>query len=133
MAGFTSGDGGFYITIYTDKNNTNRIRAKFTIVQNIKDVHLINSFKSYFSCGNISLNNDLVVYNVSDVKDLITHIVPFFKKYSVQGVKSLDFNDWVLALNLISSGQHLKPEGIEMIRKIKDGMNSKRMTQEVFC
>jgi len=44
----------------------------------------------------------------------------------LQGTKALDFADFKRAAELIENKAHLTPEGLEEIRKIKMGMNSKR-------
>ena len=59
-------------------------------------------------------------------KDNYEKIIPFFNKYPIIGVKSKDFEDWCLVANLMLDGKHLTSEGIEEIRKIKTGMNTKR-------
>ena len=51
-----------------------------------------------------------------------------FKKYPIPGVKALDFKDFCRAAELMKEKKHLTPEGLEQIKKIKAGMNSKRIT-----
>lgn len=54
-------------------------------------------------------------------------IIPFFQKYPILGVKSLDFEDWCRVAKLINNKVHLTKEGFKTIRKIKAGMNKGRI------
>jgi hypothetical protein len=53
-------------------------------------------------------------------------IIPFFKKYSITGIKSKDFTDFCIIVELMKNKKHLSFEGLEEIRKIKIGTNSGR-------
>jgi hypothetical protein len=51
VAGFVSGDGGFGIRL-------GKKRVIFTyITQHTRDLELMESFKTFFNCGNISEKN----------------------------------------------------------------------------
>jgi hypothetical protein len=67
-----------------------------------------------------------VDFIVTKFEDLTDKVIPFFKKYSVTGVKSKDFLDFCSAAELIKNKAHLTKEGIEEIRKIKSRMNKSR-------
>jgi len=54
--------------------------------------------------------------------DLTNKIIPLFE----QGVKYLDFIDFCAVAKLMNEGKHLTIEGFNLIRKIKDKMNTKR-------
>jgi hypothetical protein len=44
----------------------------------------------------------------------------------VLGIKENDFSDWCKVAKLMNDGSHLTNEGLNLIRTIKDGMNSCR-------
>jgi len=46
-------------------------------------------------------------------------IIPFFKKYSIKGVKILDFADFCEVAEIKKAGGHLTPEGLKKSRKSK--------------
>lgn len=54
-------------------------------------------------------------------------IIPFFQNYPLQGVKLLDYNDFIKIANLMKNKSHSTPEGLEQIRQIKSGMNRGRI------
>jgi len=53
----------------------------------------MRSFVEYFGCGNYNLkkDQDKGEYLVGKFSDLSLKIIPFFNKYRILGVKSLDF------------------------------------------
>lgn len=55
--------------------------------------------------------------------DIINVIIPFFEKYPIQGMKSLDFSDFKKISKIIKTKDHLSLEGYNKILKIKSGMN----------
>jgi hypothetical protein len=50
----------------------------------------------------------------------------FLDKYPLVGVKVKDFEDFKRVAELMNSKGHLTKEGLEAIRKIKQGMNTSR-------
>jgi hypothetical protein len=79
------------------------------------------------NCGAIySHSESSVVFKVGKFVDIFNKIIPFFKTYSIQGVKQLDYQDFCEIATLIGEGVHLTPKGIAKIKLIKDRMNTKR-------
>ena len=58
--------------------------------------------------------------------DIVNIIIPFFEKYEIVGVKSLDFFDFKKAADIIKNKEHLSSEGFNEILKFKKGMNRNR-------
>jgi hypothetical protein len=65
-------------------------------------------------------------YQVSKFADLTDRIIPFFNKYLILGQKSKDFEDFSKVADLMETKVHLTTEGVNVIRKIKDNMNTGR-------
>lgn len=53
-------------------------------------------------------------------------IIPFFKKYTILGTKSKDFEDFCIVVEMMKVKKHLTSKGIELIRNVKMGMNTGR-------
>jgi hypothetical protein len=53
-------------------------------------------------------------------------IIPFFDNNPLLGVKLLDYLDWCRIAKLMSEGSHSTSEGLNLIIKIKSGMNTGR-------
>lgn len=105
-----------------------RVDLVFTIVQHSRDEELLKALIMIFNCGKYASRKSKLAgdFRVEKFSDIQLKIVPFFDQYFIQGVKSLDFVDFKRASNIMKSGGHLTLEGLEQIRKIKEGMNSRR-------
>jgi translation elongation factor EF-Ts len=66
------------------------------------------------------------VFKVSKLVDLTQKIIPLFEKNPIRGVKQLDFLDFCEVAKLMNEGKHLTTEGLDLIRAIKNKMNTKR-------
>ena len=77
-------------------------------------------------CGKIYLYKEKVNFRVTKYSDLSGKIIPFFQKYSVLGVKALDFKDFCIAAEMMKNKKHLTQGGLDVIHKIKTGMNRGR-------
>jgi hypothetical protein len=90
----------------------------------------MKSLVSYLSCGNYYpfSNKHAGEFVVTRFLDINSKIIPFFKNYQIKGEKSKDFADFCKLAHLINNKDHLTPEGLEHIRKIKAGMNRGRIS-----
>jgi len=104
------------------------VQLVFLITQHSRDAQLMNSLVSYFGCGRYVLrkNKDFGEYVITKFSDLTEKVIPFFDKYKIIGVKALDFADFCKVHELVKNKAHLTPEGLELIEKIKSGMNKGR-------
>jgi len=64
----------------------------------------------------------LLFEKITKFVDLTNKIIALFE----QGVKYLDFIDFCVVAKLMNEGKHLTIEGFNLIRKIKNKMNTKR-------
>ena len=128
IAGFTSGEGYFYVKIY--KSNTNKLGEAITLVfdisQHYRDESLMRSFIEYFDCGAVYPSRNAIYFRVINFKDIVNKIIPFFKEHKIQGVKLKDFQDFCKVAELMKEGKHLTAEGLDQIREIKAGMKRGR-------
>ena len=68
----------------------------------------------------------IVDFKITKIEDITDKLIPFFDKYKIVGVKSLDYQGFKEVSLLMKSGAHLTREGLEKIRLIKAGMNRGR-------
>lgn len=86
----------------------------------------MKSLVEYLDCGGYKerLNGvagDVTVTRLSDINE---KIIPFFKKYPLQGVKSHEFAKFSKAAEIMNvKGRHLTEVGFAEIQQIKAGMN----------
>ena len=137
IAGFSSGEGCLLANISTAKaTNTNKIgqtiQLIFKISQHRRDKKLLELIAKYMNCGAVySHSENAFVFKVGKFVDINNKIIPFFKAYSIQGVKQLDYQDFCEIATLIGEGKHLSPIGTAKIQLIKDRMNTKRKEPKI--
>lgn len=124
VAGFTTGDGSFYLTIRAQKlNKIPRTDIGFSITQHSRVLRtlLLEKFITFFNCGRIKKDsrNSVHYFVVTNIKDITNKIIPFFNKYNIKGVKSLNFADWGEGAEIIKTKTHLSKVGVEHIRTIQ--------------
>jgi LAGLIDADG endonuclease len=134
VAGFTSGDGSF--NIKTTKSRLGKVQLRYAINLHIreKDV-IVGLFKYLYKYKNLKEENTKYIYytetsvaiQIVKFSDIINIIIPFFDKYSLQGQKRLDYNDFKKVSEILSRKEHLNKEGYNEILRIKKGMNLKRV------
>ena len=130
IAGFVDGEGCFYVKLSKYKQD-NKVRVIFSVSQDIRDINLLKNLAVYFNSGIIETvktrpsQSSYVVYKFSDITE---KIIPFFNKYSLKGVKALDFNDFKKIANLVENSSQTGNMSciIHDILQIKTNMNRNR-------
>jgi hypothetical protein len=86
----------------------------------------MKSLITFLGCGRIEqvLSRSTVHFLVTKYQDINDKIIPFFDKYSVEGMKILDYNDFKKVAVLMSKKVHLTKQGLSDIELIKSTMNS---------
>lgn len=140
VAGFTSGDGSFHLKIRRAETNIGyRVSLIYSFHLHIRDLEVLkglcNYFNNYFNKNIIS--NEKKVYisekdnsvhlQIGNFTDISEKIIPFFDKYPIQGIKSLDFEDFKKVCLIVKSKKHLTPDGIKTILEIKSNMTKNRI------
>jgi len=128
LAGFTTAEGCFFVDIKKSLSHKSGVQISllFQIVQHSRDTLLFNLIQKYLGYGKIYTEKNIVKFIVTRFLDLDLKIIPLFEKYPIQGVKSLDYVDFCKVAALMKENCHKTKEGLEQIRDIKSGMNTKR-------
>ena len=129
ISGFVSGEGNFDAGIRKSTNIIgSRVYLRFRLTQHVRDIKLMELIIKYLGAGRLEKDSrkPIVYLVVGNISDLTQIIIPFFNKYSILGIKYLDYQDWCKIANLINSGAHLTLEGFEEIKQIESGMNRGR-------
>lgn len=127
LAGFTSGDGCFSVSIIKSKaklGETSWIR--FILTQHNRDETLLSVIAAYLGCGKINKDSKATYLVVQRLSDIINRIIPLFDKHKLEGIKAKDYEDFKSVANLMDKKAHLSRQGLEEIREIKNKMNTKR-------
>jgi hypothetical protein len=130
IAGFVDGEGCFDVKIYKCKTTKMgfAVQSRFRLTQHSRDYQLMKNLVNYLKCGNLTDDSkNLTVYlTVTKFADINEKIIPFFNKYPIQGNKRLDYLDFSKVAKLMENKAHLTQEGLEQIRQIEVGMNTRR-------
>ena len=86
----------------------------------------MENFIEFFKSGNVYKSNENVDFKVTKLEDILDKFIPFFDKYPIEGIKSLDFSDFKKVTEIMKSKEHLTSEGFKKILEIKSSMNQKR-------
>jgi len=128
LAGFASGEGCFLVRIKNSPRNRIgfQVLLAFKLVQHTRDELLMRSLIDYFGCGKAYKDRESVQFIITKYGDLIEKVIPFFDKYQIEGVKSLDLADFKRVAAIMKVNGHTTESGLEEIRLIKAGMNRGR-------
>jgi hypothetical protein len=127
VAGFVDGEGCFFVSVVNSLGSKLGVSVslEFIVTQHSRDEELINSFINYLGCGRMKLDRRFpaIYFVVSRFADVTGKIIPFFKKYPLQSVKSFDYENFCKVAEIMKVKGHLTAEGLEQTRKIKSVMN----------
>ena len=124
ITGFVDGEGSFSITISPRQFEKVQweVRPSFSVSQNKESRDVLFKIKDYFKCGTIRPNrkDNTYKYEVRNLRDLDTKIIPHFKRYPLQTLKRKDFEVFILTITIMKEGRHLTEEGFqEIIKNLK--------------
>jgi hypothetical protein len=149
VAGFTSGDGSFHI-VFRNAISKSGVFARFSIHLHKRELDVLRGIATYFKLFNenfyvvrsaalenkpmetfpekkIIIGVNSVNLQISKFYDIANIIIPFFNKYPILGIKSLDFLDFKKVCDIIKTKEHLSsPSVYNQILKIKSCMNLNR-------
>jgi hypothetical protein len=145
VSGFVSGDSTFSVSIENSSSNSvgKRIRLIFGTCLHTRDKELLIGMSNYFNDLELNLSNryldndkqkfiydsDVRITSLLQIKnfsDIVNKVIPFFNKYPVMGIKSLDFADFQRIAEIMREKRHLTDEGLKEITEIVSTMNLDR-------
>lgn len=132
LAGFTSGEGCFYVQLSQTKKKTGfgvNLNLRYIIGLGRRDTALLHAIMNSLGCGNIDIKStgNMACFTISSLAQLNGVLIPLFDKHPILGIKQLDYIDFCKISKLAGEKAHLTKDGLEEIRKLKLGMNSGRI------
>ena len=135
IVGFVDGEGCFSCPI--QRNSVMRIgwqlQPMFAVVQGERSAHVLELIRDYFGCGKIYLNRrhdnhreDLFVYQVYRLADLLHTVIPFFEANPLRTAKADEFRKFATIVRLMETRSHLTGDGLVEIAKIAQTMNHRK-------
>ena len=151
VVGFVDGEGCFSINFVrqSDRKEKNRIRRgyrtgyqifyEFSVTQGESSIESLKKIKDFFGVGNLYINKrydnhkeHLYRYTVRKKDDLVSTIIPFFRKYRLKTVKRKNFELFAKCLSEIQKGNHLKIKGAIRLAQIMEKMNHKKSRSNII-
>lgn len=106
LAGFTAGEGYFRVKVYKSTSKLGEsVQLELVITQHARDTDLMKGLIQFMGCGAIMeiTTKPVVRFYISKFSDIFNVIIPFYKKYPIQGSKNLDFVDFCKVAELINA------------------------------
>ena len=131
ISGFVSGEGNFFVDIFKSSSNKigYQVKLRFSITQHSRDKELLELIGKYLDAGVLNIHSEnAFVFKITKLVDLNKKVILLFEQNPVQGVKHLDYLDFCEVVKIMNEGKHLTTEGLDLIRTIKNKMNTKRKT-----
>jgi hypothetical protein len=124
VAGFVDGEGSFNVPIRRehDRGLPWRVSLSFNVSQIGSEVPLL--LQQVFGTGTVRGRRDGVFYfEITKASDLEDRVFPFFDRFALRGPKQQDLAIFRRIAQLVQSGRHLSPAGIEEILTLRAPMN----------
>jgi hypothetical protein len=127
LAGFTEGDGSFFIGLGNSPKSKLGVQVTLNISWTQKHRKTLELIASQFK-GTWSYNktHKFWVYNIkrrSEIKNLLFSV---FVNKPLYGIKRYDYFDLKRACELFNTKQHLTESGLKLLLQIQSNMNSRR-------
>lgn len=111
MAGFSTGESNFFITIQNSKTKSGIAASlRFSIAQDSRDLSLLESFENFFGCGYVAKyqNRTVCEFIVTKIDHIVNNIIPFFDEHSIRGSKYPDFLNFKSAALIIKNKERAR-------------------------
>ena len=133
IVGLVDGEGRFYVSLNKRKDSQKpEVRLLFEIELRADDKQILERVKQTLGCGNIYYLDyerykkwkPHYKYKVSNIVDIWTKVIPFFKKYPLKSSKLKDFERFSEICQLMINTKNKQKSGLEEIISLAMKMNS---------
>lgn len=134
LAGFITGDGSFSVRVGASQKAKLGEQCFITVSigQHNRSLIVLGAIKDFLGYGNVNrLSDDASKFQFSALRNINTFINSLnVEKAQILGAKALDYADFCKAVSIINNKSHLTQSGLEAIRNIASGMNSRRFIKD---
>ena len=132
IAGFVDGEGSFHVAVQKTSNVKLgwQVIPEFHVSQNESRTAVLEMICDYLGCGYIKpnhrtrINDKTNVFVVRNHRDLLSKVVPFFRRYPLISSKNEDFKKFAEIVEMMDQSSHLSREGLKQIFTIAFSMNN---------
>ena len=134
IVGLTDGEGCFYVNIRNRKSSWSpKVETHFYIKLREDNKDLLDEIHRYFGCGAVYYQKEnrpnhspCYRFEINAHRGIISTLIPFFERHSLQGTKSQDFEIFRSIAFAINNGEHKTEEGFKNIVNMKMQMTNHR-------
>ena len=125
LAGFVEGEGCFLVSIKDSKTTVLKkaVQLKFKLSQHKRDEQLMMNIVDLLGFGRIYKINEAAIEIVVTKFTDLNNLLALFKEYPLQGAKLKYLQDFRRIVELMLNKDHLSASDLDLICKIKAGMN----------
>lgn len=133
IVGLTDGEGSFCVFIRRPEKSTwhTRVECHFYIKMRDDELPLLKKVRDFFRCGRVSFQKEYrenqknnYRYQVSNLNDLNSVIIPFFQKQKLFSTpRQRDFNLFCRIVSLVNCEEHKTKQGLLQIQRLKSHMH----------
>lgn len=132
MTGFVDAEGSFGIRAHVTETDY-KVGLQFKVSQNAPNRDVLQHLADYFGSGKVNIDKattNTLKFQVQDLPSIRDKVSSHFEKYPLVTSKSIDYNDWLKAIDILIEKKHFTPEGKSMILDLKEKMNNGRPREE---
>jgi hypothetical protein len=141
VVGFVDGEGCFSIGLTRQPDRANRkgyrtgfqVSHDFVVTQGAKSVGVLHELQAFFGVGRVYLNSrhdnhreHLYRYSVCRRSDLLSVVIPFFRRHPLRSAKQRDFEGFARCVELMGDHRHTTVAGLIEIVQIMQTMNRQK-------
>lgn len=129
IVGLTDGEGSFCVFIRKPEKSIwhTRVECHFYIKMRDDELPLLEKVKDFFKCGRISFQKEYrknqknnYRYQVSNLNELNTIIIPFFQKQRLYSTpRRKDFYSFRKIVEMVNNQKHKTKKGLHEIQQLK--------------
>ena len=131
LSGFADGEGTFSVGVSRrpDLRHGFQLVPEFRVSQNSERAGVLEVFQETLECGRIVENdrhrvNDLtLVYVVRKRRDLMEHVIPFFRRNPLLSSKQTSFEAFASIVSAMEAGRHHTSVGFTQLVRLAYTMN----------
>lgn len=138
VLGIIDSEGMFFIAAYKRSDRDRYVYSlEFKVTQMHYSLELLHKLKEFFRCGRVVIDNKLTggyKYVVTDLRDIVEKVIPFFDKYTLLTSKYLDYKVFREGILMIKAGSKggVTEQVFNDINQLRAKSNKKRDIKEIY-
>jgi LAGLIDADG endonuclease len=129
VVGFVDGEGCFSVSVHRNGNAVStggwQLHPVFHVYQHARYRAVLEAMTGAFGCGRLRSkgpNSSVWSFAVDGLRDLETHVVPFFERHPLI-IKADDFRYFAVIVRAMRRREHLNRVGFERLLRLAYEMN----------